>query len=132
MKTNKPCKASKENGSRCEATRLADSDYCYFHDPSKAAERREAQALGGQHNRMRTLDEAAPDIRVENTGDVLALLSETINQVRKGVIDPRVANAVGYLANLQIRALEQHAIERRMTILEELREDRITALGGGS
>jgi hypothetical protein len=47
MTTNNLCKASKQSGSRCEATRLSDSDFCYFHDPSRAAERREAQALGG-------------------------------------------------------------------------------------
>jgi hypothetical protein len=49
---------------------------------------------------MRTLDESVPDVKIENSGDVTALLSETVNQVRKGFIDPQVANAVGYLANL--------------------------------
>jgi hypothetical protein len=34
--------------------------------------------------------------------DVVKLLSETINQVRKGIIDPPVANAIGYLANVLI------------------------------
>jgi hypothetical protein len=30
-------------------------------------------------------------------GDAIALISETINQVRRGQIDPRVANSVGFL-----------------------------------
>jgi hypothetical protein len=130
MKTNKPCKASKPNGSRCEATALAGSDFCFFHDPSRAADRREAQALGGQHNRMRTLDQALPDVKIENSGDVTALLSQTINQVRKGMIDPRVANAVGYLANLVIKTFEQNELEKRIARIEALHESRIAAVSG--
>jgi hypothetical protein len=127
MTANKRCKASKTDGSNCEATALAESDFCFFHDPSKAAERREAQALGGQHNRMRTLDEVVPDVKLENSGDVMALLSETINQVRKGIIDPRVANAIGYLANLQIKSFEQNKLETRIAHLEALLESRPAA-----
>jgi len=45
-------------------------------------------------------------------------IPETINQVRKGQIDPRVANAVGYLANVLIRAVEQGDLEKRLDDLE--------------
>jgi hypothetical protein len=69
---------------------------------------------------MRTLDATAPDVRVENCQDVVLLLSQTINQVRKGQIDPRVANAVGYLANVLIRATEQGELEKRLAELEAL------------
>jgi hypothetical protein len=93
-------------------------DFCFFHDPSKADERREAQSLGGQQNRMKTLDASAPDMKVEDCQDVVKLISETINQVRKGQIDPRVANAVGYLANVLIRAVEQGDLEKRLDDLE--------------
>lgn len=118
--STKPCHGVKPDGSRCMAAALPGSDYCFFHDPSKADERREAQSLGGRQNRMRTLDATAPDVRVENCQDVVRLLSETINHVRKGQIDPRVANAVGYLANVLIRATEQGELERRLAELEAL------------
>jgi hypothetical protein len=118
--SGKPCHGVKPDGSRCEVAALPGSDFCFFHDPSKADERREAQSLGGRQNRMRTLDATAPDVRVENCQDVVRLLSETINQVRKGQIDPRVANAVGYLANVLIRATEQGELERRLAELEAL------------
>ena len=100
--TRRRCKATTAGGSTCQAIALPESDYCFFHDPSKATERRAAQAQGGRQNRLKTLNAAVPDVRVEDCGDVVALISETINQVRKGVIDPRVANAVGYLANVLI------------------------------
>jgi hypothetical protein len=63
-------------------------------------------------------------VKVEDCGDVVALISETINQVRKGVIDPRVANAVGYLANVLIKAFEQDELETRIERLEALLERR--------
>ena len=114
------CRAVKSDGSRCQAAALPDSDFCFFHDPSRADERRDAQALGGRQNRMKTLDATAPDIRVEDCQDVVRLISETINQVRKGQIDPRVANAVGYLANVLIRAVEQGEMEKRLAELEAI------------
>ena len=61
-----------------------------------------------------------PDVKVEDCGDAIALISETINQVRKGQIDPRVANSVGFLANILIKAVEQNKLETRIEQLEEL------------
>jgi hypothetical protein len=114
------CKAMKPDGSRCRAAALPDSDFCFFHDPSKAAERREAHAAGGRQNRMKTLDTDVPDVEIKDCKDVVALLSETINQVRKGLIDPRVANSVGYLANQVVRVLAQDELADRIERLEQL------------
>jgi len=106
------CEGVKPNGLQCQAAALADSGYCFFHDPSKAAERHEAHSAGGRQNRMKTLDPVAPDVIIQNCGDVVALLSETINQVRKGLIDPRVANSVGYLANQLVAVLAHRELDR--------------------
>ena len=121
------CKAMKQSGEGCHTAALPKSAFCYFHDPAKADERREAQALGGRQNRIRALDATAPDVKVEDCGDVVALVSETINQVRKGVIDPRVANSVGYLANVLIKAFERDELETRIEKLEALFERRSEA-----
>ena len=69
---------------------------------------------------MKTLEGSAPDIKVEDCGDAIDLLVETINQVRKGKIDPRVANSVGFLSNILIRALERDKLETRIEQLETL------------
>jgi len=114
------CRASKPDGSSCRADALPESDFCFFHDPSKADERRKAQSFGGRQNRMKTLEATTPDVEIEDTRDVVRLIAETINQVRRGQIDPRVANAVGYLANVLIRAVEQGELERRLVDLEAL------------
>lgn len=119
MKDEKrPCKARTKEGTECQTPALAGSDFCFFHDPDKAEERFEARAAGGRQNRMKTLSADAPDVKVESCQDVVRLISETINQVRKGDIDPRVANAVGYLANVLIRAVDQGEMEKRIEDLE--------------
>ena len=118
------CIARKPDGTSCRSSALPGSNFCFFHDPAKAAERREAQALGGRQNRIKTLDATAPDVKVEDCGDVVALISETINHVRKGMIDPRVANTVGYLANVLIKAFEHDELETRIDRLEALLERR--------
>jgi hypothetical protein len=77
---------------------------------------------------MKTLEATAPDVKVEDCGDAIALLVQTINQVRRGEIDPRVANSVGFLANILIRATEQDKLETRIEQLEALLKLRTSTL----
>ena len=46
------------------------------------------------------------NLPVRNAADVTALLGTTINEVRQGKLDPKVANAIGFLAGVLLRALE--------------------------
>lgn len=92
----KSCTATKRDGTGSQAAALPGSQFCFFHHPAKAAARRKAQSAGGRENRMRTLPADAPDVKAEDGARVVKHLAETINQVRRGEIDPRVANAVGY------------------------------------
>lgn len=61
----------------------------------------------------------APDVAVESAQDVVRLLGETISQVRRGEIDPRIANSVGYLSGIVLKAREQGDIEDRLKLIEE-------------
>lgn len=114
----RPCQARTPDGAGCQAAALQGSDFCFFHDPGRADERQAARSFGGSQNRMKTLAADAPDIKVESCQDVVRLISETINQVRRGDLDPRVANAIGYLANVLIKAAEQGDLEKRIADLE--------------
>jgi hypothetical protein len=120
----KSCTATKRHGGCCQAAALPGSDFCFFHDPAKAAARRQAQSLGGRGNRMVTLPADAPDVKVEDGADVVKLLGATINQVRRGEIDPRVGNTVGYLANILLGATGQRELESRLAELESLVKNR--------
>lgn len=120
----KSCAATKGDGTVCGAAALPGSRFCFFHDPDKAAARRQAQSAGGQANKMATLPADAPDVKVEHGADVVKLLCQTINQVRRGEIDPRVANAVGYLSNIVLAATGQRELENRLAELETLVKNR--------
>ncbi len=128
----KICSASKTDGSKCTVVALPDSDCCVFHDPSRADQRREAQSLGGRGNRMRILAEDTPDIKIECSADITGLLCQTINQVRKGEVDPKIANSVGYLASIAMAAVERNELEKRIKKLEAVYEGRLAALSGGA
>ena len=73
---------------------------------------------------MATLPADVPDVTVEDGADVVKLLGATINQVRRGEIDPRVANAVGYLSNIVLSATGQRELESRLEELETLVKNR--------
>ena len=59
-----------------------------------------------------------PEQTLRSVKEVSSLLGESINQVRRGEIDPRIANAVGYLSAILLKALEQGEIEERLSKIE--------------
>jgi hypothetical protein len=57
---------------------------------------------------------------MKTSDDALALIALTISQVRRGQIDPKIANSVGYLTTIALRAIESSDFERRITELESV------------
>jgi hypothetical protein len=55
-----------------------------------------------------------------SAADVTGLLAETINQVRRGEIEPRICNAIGYLASILLQAKEKDDTEQRLARLESI------------
>ena len=116
----KKCQSRKKNGESCGADAQSGKSLCVFHDPAKAADGRRARRAGGI-NRSRgatVLPPETPDNPLRNISDVSTLLSESINQLRRGQLDPRVANAVGYLASILLNALDQGPVEERLSRVE--------------
>src|SRR5262249_47714397 len=103
--TGRPCAATRANGAPCGGYAIGDGAYCFAHAPDQAVQRDAARRRGGQAGRVAVLP--ASDVQVRSLGDVVTLVEATINDVRTGRVDVRVANAVGYLVNVAIRALEQ-------------------------
>jgi hypothetical protein len=121
---NRACQAEKADGTRCSVATLPASNFCFFHDPSQSSKRSEAQALGGRQNRIKTLGEEVPDVKVRDRREVATLLVQTINQVRTGRIDPRVATTIGYLGNILMTVVKQDELERRIQQLEAMSNPR--------
>ena len=58
-------------------------------------------------------------IDIKGTKDILFLLADTINQVRTGEMDVKIANCLGLLASHAVRAIENTNMEDRMKKIEE-------------
>lgn len=78
------CRGRLPTGRRCEAARLRHSRYCVFHDPE-------------MHERRRRLAEPIP---YEHPDEVQRLLAEAVEAVKKGKLEAREGNTLGYLATL--------------------------------
>ena len=114
------CEFRKKNGERCGADAQTGKSLCVFHDPARASEGRRARRAGGiSRSRLATvLSTDTPDHPLGNTTDVSAFLSDSINRLRRGQLDPRVANSMGYLTSVLLRSLEQGPIEERLAKIE--------------
>ena len=116
------CHYIKSNRSRCRAHARHGSIYCFFHDPDSTIERNAARKNGGRERSRRAavLPASTPDRPLATASDVNVLLAETINQVRRGEVDPRISNAIGYLAGILLKAREQEEMEQRLARLESI------------
>jgi hypothetical protein len=123
---NRTCAKVKADGNRCGARALNGAEFCFFHDPASVQERAAASRRGGEKNRARVLPSDTSDFPLSGAGDAAALLGRTVNQVLRGELDPRVANTVGYLIGLQIRALDAGKLEERLAGLEALMKQQQT------
>jgi hypothetical protein len=69
---------------------------------------------------------AKQNIHLTRPEDVRRLLSATINEVRRGEVEPNIAAKIGYLANILLAAFKEIKSEEmyeRMQELDELLKD---------
>src|SRR5262245_19018245 len=120
--------AMKKDGSPCPVE-ARPSGYCWAHDPGLAEARAAGRRQGGRTRSTpaAVLPADAPDLPVRTVADVVALLGTTINETRRGELDPKVANAVGYLTSVLLRALQDSDLAAQLDELrrelEELKND---------
>jgi len=116
------CTKTKADGTICRANARTGSAFCFFHDPAVAKQRMAARKAGGieRSKKAAVLPSSLPDVPLKSVQDVVALLAATINQVRKGQVDPRISNAVGYLAGILLKGMEQGDTEKRLVELETI------------
>jgi hypothetical protein len=116
------CQARNKNGDACGADVQLGKTLCVFHDPAHATDGRRARQAGGLSRTRKTafLSADTPDHPLGNSKDVSELLANSINQLRRGQLDPKVATCVGYLSTVLLRALEQGPAEERLAKIEAI------------
>jgi hypothetical protein len=101
------CSAKNKIGKRCGAWAIKGGTRCALHsDPERAA------VMGSKHGRKVTFLSPPdplnlPHKPLKSADEVCELLEETINRARQGTLDLRAANAIGFLAGIQLKALSQ-------------------------
>jgi hypothetical protein len=121
----KKCQHPKQNGEECAAWAMTDSIYCFSHNPDTQEDRALANARGGMTPKKNF--NPLPPIKIEEPKDVVLLLSDTINKVRGGELDVRVANCLGVLSGHLIRAMEVSELEGRVEVIERVILERKTS-----
>jgi hypothetical protein len=112
------CQYRKKDGTPCEADAQSGKNLCVFHDPIQAEKVRRARQAGGRKNRAAIMPANTPHLSLNNGADAVSLLGDTINRIRTGELDPRVANSIGYLCGILLRAFEVNNVEDRLATLE--------------
>lgn len=112
------CAFIKPDKDECRANALHKDKYCFTHSAKSKKERKEANLKGGLAPKRNQLD--LPPFRIKNTDGVVGLLEDTINRVRAGEIEVRVANCLGFLSGHILKAFEISDLEKRLSELEKI------------
>jgi|GEM_PF-6793513 len=59
------------------------------------------------------------NVKINSLKDIVRLLESTINDVRTGRVDVRIANSVTYLSGVLRQVMEQEFLEKRLDSLEK-------------
>ena len=115
------CKATKPNGEQCTAPSRNASDYCFFHDPSSSASRRDAQRKGGRKGaRPQPLPTPTRDFLLDSPEGISDLIQYAANCILRGELNTKSATALGYLADSALRAYRVGKLSARIERLEML------------
>ncbi len=112
------CTFIKTDGECCNAKSLSQGKFCYFHSTEITnSERKEAQSRGGKANMIK-IQNPLPPVTINEVQDVVKLLTGTINDVRAGKLDVKLANCIGVLSGHLLKAMEMTTIVNRVEIIE--------------
>jgi hypothetical protein len=118
MVSQATCTATCKGGRPCRAPALADG-LCFVHSPITAEARdRTRRENGKARMRRRAVLPDSPDLTISGTADVLAALSATLSQVRRGGLDYRVGNCLFNGLSIALRAIEQGQLAEELARLK--------------
>lgn len=110
------CQFIKSDDTQCKANTVQDDSYCFWHSEKMEEKRTEAVKNGGNSpKRTYGNDET---ITLQNTSDVVLLMEQTVNDLRGNRTNARIANAIGYLAGISLKAFEQGDLAKRLEVIE--------------
>ena len=105
------CTATTKSGTRCPSYARKGQQLCTMHGPNA----KEYQSAGGITSGRKLSGMAvmpdAPTVTVDTPKQVRELLGATINHLRRGQLDPKIASGVGYLCSVVLQSFKAPAVD---------------------
>lgn len=114
------CRGIRSDGQPCSSPIIAESGYCFAHDPDKIEEATKARRRGGHASSAvsRTRRLAPASLR-----DVYSTLEAALAEVHDGELSPARASAMASLARAMAHILTVGELEERVRNIEQSLED---------
>lgn len=100
------CEFENTNGKSCGAPALTGSKLCFFHDPSQARKRTQAQRAGGlasSEGKSKWEWEPVEPLKLHRARGLAELVIEQLNELRGLQPSPRKGTAIFYGVSLLVR-----------------------------
>lgn len=112
------CTHIKLDGEQCNAHAIAESEFCFSHDPDTKEEKELAVLKGGLAPKGK-IEPLAP-LPMSNPEEVLVLLQDTINRIRTSPMTHQKANSIGYLASIALKTMEVGELGEKLELINSL------------
>jgi len=116
------CSARNRAGKPCRSPRVNGSRDCVFHDPASAAKLAEARRRGGHNSRLQPPVIELAEVSLDNAHDLILIVAEAINLLRRNEMDQKRATAIGYLVGIALKVRDATDTDERLARLEALLE----------
>ena len=114
------CQFKKKNNQSCKNNSLKNDKYCYWHSSKVTEAEKNLNRSNGGKNKIIKCNSDFPEFELNNITDVCKLNASMVNSVLQNKIDLRIATGIGYLLNLQMKAIELHSIESKLFKMEDI------------
>lgn len=111
------CAALTRSGVRCRAWALRGSDFCFAHDPDRAADRHAARSKGGRSRHGRDLTGDVP-LSLRSLADVPDVLDLAFADLQRCEASVSRSRALAYLAGVATRSFEVVELLARLEVVE--------------
>lgn len=121
------CKERKSDGRSCKAQALAGSSLCYFHNPTSATARRDAQSRGGS-NGSRDLSRPLahspvasphPEFKTDSLEGIQQLIDFGINEMARGRWHAKNVHASCHAIQMALRVFELRDLKPQLDRIEQ-------------
>ena len=131
MTAQRSCQARTQDGAPCQAPAMANSEFCFSHDPAKEGEADAARRAGGRQ-RARQMDRTgcgAPEPipswwPLETAAHARAGLAYVVQETLSGHLSARDSNAASGALSALVGALRATDLEQRLELLERTLDHR--------